>query len=143
MKNINRGLATLLIVIALALVVVIIFLKSHAGSTNGEERTTADTINMAVPDTSLTPDVRVAVAPDSTATYQPDTLTVEPDTRPADEAGAEDGYWDGYHDGVAGKEQEHYDASSSFSRQQQRDTYAANYDESYHRGFAEGSRARE
>lgn len=142
-KNISPRLALLLIFVAVALIALIIFLKTRTGAASGQDAADSTAVNIAVPDTSLTPDVREVVAPDSTVTYQPDTLSVEADTRPADEAGAEDGYWDGYHDGVAGTEQSRYDTSSSYNRQQQRDLYASNYEESYHRGYAEGSRAKE
>lgn len=142
-KNINPRLALLLILVAVALVALIIFLKTRTGAANGQGGQDSTAVNVAVPDTSLAPDVREVVAPDSTVTCQPDTLSVEADTRPADEAGAEDGYWDGYHDGVAGTEQSRYDTSSNYNRPAQRDLYATNYEESYSRGYAEGSRAKE
>lgn len=142
-KNINPRLALLLILVAVALVALIIFLKTRTGAANGQDGQDSTAVNVAVPDTSLAPDVREVVAPDSTVTSVPDTLSVEADTRPADEAGAEDGYWDGYHDGVAGTEQARYDTSSNYNRPAQRDLYASNYEESYSRGYAEGSRAKE
>lgn len=142
-KNINPRLALLLILVAVALVALIIFLKTRTGAANGQDGQDSTAVNVAVPDTSLAPDVREVVAPDSTVTSVPDTLSVEADTRPADEAGAEDGYWDGYHDGVAGTEQSRYDTSSNYNRPAQRDLYASNYEESYSRGYAEGSRAKE
>lgn len=94
---------------------------------------------MAVPDTTISTDVMPIVS-DSVAPAVLDSLSRDP--RPADEAGAEDGYWNGYYDGVAGKEAAEPDVTSNFPTRAERDAYAANYTDGYARGYAEGCKGK-
>lgn len=99
-----------------------------------------DAPSIATPDTTLATDA----LPTANYTTQPlPTDSVGQDTRPADEAGAEDGYWSGYYDGVAGTENAQHDLGSAYADTLQRAQYAENYTEGYARGFREGRHAAE
>ncbi len=131
----------LLFVLSLAAILAaIICLKSNSPKTTtdntgaGADSTGARAV--AVPDTSVTKDVMPAIT-ETPAPAASD--SVGRDTRPADEAGAEDGYWNGYYDGVAGREADEHDVTSSFPTQKEREAYATNYTENYSRGYEEGS----
>jgi len=140
-KNAINSKFALLLIIGIALMLIgIVYLKTtaHAPLPNDLPDTTA-TAAMAVPDTSLAPDVRPIVT-DTVPPARPDTL--ERDPRPADEAGAEDGYWNGYYDGIAGRELTENDITSGFPTKRERNDYARAYTEGYHRGYAEGSNSR-
>lgn len=141
-KNyINRKLAFLFIVVIGAILYGIVYLKNnaHVPDEDADADTTAERDNVAIPDTTIAPDLRPAVT-DTVVATQPDSVGRDP--RPADEAGAEDGYWNGYYDGVAGREMTEHDVSSSFPTREERDTYAINYTEGYSRGYEEGKRSK-
>lgn len=135
----RRGVALFLLAAALIVAVIIYFktqapMAEHATPPNAVPQHEGPTV--AVPDTSLSPELGND-APDSIVPAVPDSIGV--DNRPPDEAGAEDGYWNGYHDGVAGVELTEHDVTSNFPTEEERRTYAENYREGYLQGFREGS----
>lgn len=140
-KPVNNRLVLLFLLIAVALIGGVVSLKIMTGRSDSEKQgDSSDAVDsngrVAVPDTSVAPGT-LPVVPD-TVTAPSDSVGRDP--RPADEAGAEDGYWNGYYDGVAGKEMTENDVESNFPTPEQRKTYAENYAEGYARGYAEGSK---
>ena len=140
-KPVNNRLVLLFVLIAVALIGGVVSLKILTGRTDSEKSSTSsDSAGgsgpVAVPDTSVVPGT-LPVVPDTVIAPSD---SVGRDPRPADEAGAEDGYWNGYYDGVAGKEMTENDVESKFPTAEQRKTYAENYAEGYARGYAEGSK---
>lgn len=135
----RRGVALFLLVAAL-IVAVIIYFKTQTPTAERAAHPSAGPNAkepaVAVPDTSLSPELG-SDTPDSIVPAVPDSIGV--DNRPPDEAGAEDGYWNGYHDGVAGVELTEHDVTSNFPTEEERRTYAENYREGYLQGFREGS----
>lgn len=98
----------------------------------------ADSVkNVAVPDTTITPDAMPHV-PDTVAAAPPDSIGT--DFRPAAEAGHEDGLIAGREDGRHGVLRATFDQSSTFPTEAERQAYAAAYNEGYERGYAEGLR---
>lgn len=96
----------------------------------------ADSVeNVAVPDTTITPDAMPHV-PDTVAAAPPDSIGT--DFRPAAEAGREDGLIAGREDGRHGVLRATFDQSSTFPTETQRQAYAAAYAEGYNQGYAEG-----
>ncbi len=135
----NRRDAMLLILAAVLITAIAIVLKilSPKASPDAEPgapmRPTEKPV--AIPDTTLSPDVS-SDAPDSVVPAIPDSIGI--DRRPPDEAGAEDGYWNGLYDGIAGQEQTEHDVTSNFPTEEERRIYADNYRESYIQGYQEG-----
>lgn len=140
-RQVNNRLVLLFLLIAAALIGGVVSLKILTGRTDSDGSAASSDSSggngpVAVPDTSVAPGTLPAV---------PDTVTAPSDSvgrdpRPADEAGAEDGYWNGYYDGVAGKEMTQGDVESKFPTAEQRKVYAENYAEGYERGYEEGSK---
>lgn len=92
------------------------------------------TENIAVPDTTVATDALV-LPDESISIAVPDSVGI--DTRPAMEAGDEDGYWDGWYDGAETMERQRYDESCNFSSPSDRQVYAQSYREGYEKGFEE------
>lgn len=135
----NRQKALLFLIFFVATCAAIFYFKTASDnpvSDVGKGNDAAASGPMAKPDTTVSSDIRQDIT-DSVSIAAPDTL--ERDTRPADEAGAEDGYWDGYYDGTAGRPMNEHDTSSNFPTQKERQVYAENYSEGYKRGYAEGN----
>lgn len=137
----NRRGAALLLLGALLIIAVIIFLKTQTPQAQPSPQMPADSTtskpSIAVPDTTLSPDVQEDTH-DNVAPAAPDSIGADP--RSPDEAGAEDGYWNGLYDGIAGQEQAGQDVTSNFPTEEERRIYAENYRESYIQGFREGSK---
>ena len=139
-SNPDRLRALLFFLAAVLLFGAIVLLKRGTGTRL--PAAASDTVAPAAvarPDTSVTAEVKdIIAAPDTVAAAPAD--SIGRDRRPADEAGAEDGYWDGYHDGIARREPDDGDVSSRFPTARERAAYAENYTENYHRGYREGRR---
>ncbi len=137
----NRLPAVLIIIAAVLTVAAIIFFKSSTpkpvGSDSGNSKSSGP---VAVPDTSLAKDAAIPTPADTFAAAPTD--SIGRDRRPADEAGAEDGYWAGYYDGVDGVERAENDLVSTFPSARERQAYADNYKEGYARGYEEGRASR-
>jgi len=98
----------------------------------------ADSVaNVAVPDTTITPDALPHV-PDTVAAAPPDSIGI--DFRPASEAGREDGLAAGREDGRHGVLRATFDQTSTFPTEPERKAYAEAYIEGYAQGYAEGLR---
>lgn len=92
---------------------------------------------VAVPDTTVAPDV-LSVSPDTVVTsVLPDTILGK-DPRDPFEAGYEDGYLNGCDDGAMGQEKATYDDSSTFHAPDDRADYARGYREGYTKGYDDG-----
>lgn len=135
-NNYRTAAFAIVMILAVALIVYMKTTTGNSGNTDGTGAPDSTSLPMAVPDTTIAPDVMPSVA-DSVTPAVLDSLSRDP--RPADEAGAEDGYWNGYYDGVAGKEAAEPDVTSNFPTRKEREIYAANYTDGYARGYAEGS----
>lgn len=138
-NNISKRQAILFAVTMAIIIAAIIALKILTGpaETNDGDAKEADVpANVVKPDTTLT-EAPLPEQPDTAARSTDD--MVGRDSRQAAEAGAEDGYWNGYHDGAAGNETHtEYDETSDFPTEAERARYAENYREGYERGFKEG-----
>ena len=125
-NNISKRQVILYVVTAALIIAAIIALKILTGQPGTDD-------SLPLPDNVPANIVR----PDTTLTETAD--LVGRDTRQAAEAGAEDGYWNGYHDGAAGNDDRNeYDETSDFPTEAERARYAENYREGYERGFREG-----
>ncbi len=140
--------ATLIILGCLISIAFIIFLKMKSDLRSPiyamhhpevlSARRTADSIaNVAIPDTTITPDAMPHV-PDTVAAAPPDSMGI--DTRPIAEAGLEDGRLAGLEDGRHGTLRANFDSTSTFPTDRQRQAYAAAYAEGYTQGYEEGLR---
>ena len=97
---------------------------------------------MAVPDTTVAPDILPA-APDTAApSVLPDTLLGK-DRRDPYEAGYEDGYGSGSDDGAARQPRASYDETSSFRSAREKQKYAEGYAEGYAKGYEDGEQKRQ
>lgn len=138
-NNISKRQVILYVVTAALIIAAIIALKILTGQPGTDDSLPLpDNVpaNIVRPDTTLT-ETPMPEQPDTTATATTD--LVGRDTRQAAEAGAEDGYWNGYHDGAAGNDDRNeYDETSDFPTEAERARYAENYREGYERGFREG-----
>ena len=136
----NNGRSVLVaLFIAVPVVAVIIYFKLNAD--DGVEDTLFESDKnvieqkVAVPDTSTTVEYTSIV--EDTTVYVAASDSVGVDTRPAMEAGDEDGYWDGWYDGAEKKEKQRYDESSAFASKEDKATYAKYYREGYEKGYKE------
>lgn len=138
-NNISKKQVILYAVTATLIIAAIIALKIRTGqSASGDCPSPGKAVpaNIARPDTTLT-ETAIPEQPDTTPAAATD--LVGRDTRQAAEAGAEDGYWNGYHDGAAGNDDRNeYDETSDFPTAAERTRYAENYREGYERGYREG-----
>jgi len=129
------------IVVGIAMTVVIVFSKSASTANEvAAPAVPAGNPEMAVPDTTISPDVLPA-EPETILVAMPD--TIGKDKRPAAEAGYEDGYLSGMDDGATGNERATYDETNSFPTQRERDAYVENYRKGYADGLEDGKNGRQ
>lgn len=117
----------------------IIFLKRTSVEQRGHSSgwNNAPSAQVAVPDTTVSPDV-LPVTPDTVApSVLPDTILGK-DTRDPFEAGYEDGYLSGCDDGAMEQEQASYDDSNTFRSATARQEYVRGYREGYAKGYDDG-----
>lgn len=143
----HRRRTLLMLVLTVAIVLVIVYLKQSASrektlrTANGLPATAA-TRPVAVPDTTVAPDILPA-APDTAApSVLPDTLLGK-DRRDPYEAGYEDGYGSGSDDGAARQPRASYDETSSFRSAREKQKYAEGYAEGYAKGYEDGEQKRQ
>lgn len=137
-NNLHKRQVILFAATMAIIITVIISLKiltSQSSAPNIPQRSIPAKDNIATPDTTTS---ETTIPDISDTTIQAASELVGRDTRPADEAGAEDGYWNGYHDGATGGTRNEYDDTSDFPTAAERSTYAENYHEGYERGYREG-----
>jgi len=131
----------LAVVVGLAMIAIIILSKKAAPGPGASMQGVRDSLaSVAVPDTTLSPDVLPA-EPESVTVALPDTLGR--DKRPVAEAGYEDGYLSGMDDGAAETEGATYDETSSFPTRHERAVYAENYRKGYAEGYEDGRHGRQ
>lgn len=133
----NNGSSVLLaILIGIPIIAAIIYFKLNAeDDLEVEPSRVVKEQEIAVPDTTTTTEITSVV--EDTVSYVAVSDSVGVDTRPAMEAGDEDGYWDGWYDGAENKKNERYDESCAFITKEDKDTYAEYYREGYEKGFKE------
>lgn len=131
------------LLVAFLLVAAIVALKTASGGLYSGNPDASDSLRqapIASPDTTLASDVPQVES--ETFVSPADSISV--DTRPADDAGYEDGYLQGMDDGALGLEKRAgYDESSAFPSARQRQQYAEAYREGYEKGFADGKNGRQ
>lgn len=140
-SNNNGSNVLIALLIAVPIVAVIIYFKLNADDGVEEDalktENTQSAIKVAVPDTTTT--VEYSTVVEDTTVYVATSDSVGVDTRPAMEAGDEDGYWDGWYDGADLKEKQRYDESSAYASAEDRETYAQYYREGYEKGYKEAA----
>ncbi len=139
-NNPNRKTTIIIVLFTIALLSVTLYLKIGTDTSREAENPmdTRATPAIAVPDTTTPPEAKEFSEPETSAPAPAD--SIERDPRPADEAGAEDGYWNGYYDGTARRKPSPDDVSSTFPTRNEREIYAKNYTEGYRKGYEEGIR---
>lgn len=136
----NRRLVLVFALISLLIVGGIIFLKKDTSAQrplNGAEGGDGSSAPVAVPDTTVPPDVLPVAADTVVPDVLPDTILGK-DRREAYEAGFEDGYQCGCDDGAMGEENVSYDETNSYPSRAERDQYVKGYREGYARGLEDG-----
>lgn len=136
----NNGRSVLIsLFIAVPIVAAIIYFKLNADDGVDESiPVTEEKViqkKVAVPDTTTAVEYTSIV--EDTMVYVAAGDSVGIDTRPAMEAGDEDGYWDGWYDGAEKKNKLRYDESSAFPSKEDKETYARYYREGYEKGYKE------
>ena len=143
-SNNNAGRVLLALLIAVPVIAAIVYLKIETDDVvveePMEELKAVEEYDVAIPDTTTTTDF--PVVEEDTTVYVAPNDSVGVDTRPAMEAGDEDGYWDGWYDGAEKKKKQRYDESSAFSLKEDKDTYAKYYREGYEKGYREAASGR-
>ena len=140
-SNNNAGRVLIALLVAVPVIAAIVYFKIEA-----DDGVTEDPIDMfeeieeydiAVPDTTIT--AEITPVEEETIVYVATNDSVGVDTRPAMEAGDEDGYWDGWYDGADKKKKQRYDESCAYSSTTDKDTYAKYYREGYEKGYREAA----
>ena len=138
-SNNNGRNALVALLFAIPIVAVIVYFKLNTDDgveeTLLEPKDNVTVQKVAVPDTSTTVEYTSIV--EDTTVYIAANDSVGIDTRPAMEAGDEDGYWDGWYDGAEQKNKQRYDEGCAFASQEDKDTYAKYYREGYEKGYKE------
>ena len=104
----------------------------------------ADTASrrIAIPDTTVAPDLLPPTADSLDFSVLPDTLLGK-DKRNPYEAGYEDGYGAGCDDGAVGTHRASYDETSNFHTQVEKQNYTKGYREGYAKGYDDGSNGKQ
>lgn len=130
----------LFVLFCLLIVGGIIFMKrsSTEQRTTNQPNSSPDSHGqMAVPDTTVSPDV-LPVTPETVVTYVLADTLLGKDKRDPYEAGYEDGYLNGCDDGATGNEKASFDESNNFRNKKDRDAYVKGYNEGYEKGVEDG-----
>lgn len=135
----NKPTRILLLIVAVATILGLVaaLKKAGTGLSRSEQHDNQSNLPIAHPDTLGDPTAMPVVADTAASTTLADTL-VGKDSRPANEAGFEDGYLDGMDDGALGQERASYDESSAFPTETERQRYKETYAEGYAKGFEDG-----
>lgn len=141
----NRWKIISIVLFCILIVIGIIYMKQSSGE---QRQLTApgsagsSQSQVAVPDTSVDPDV-LPSTPDTIITSQlPDTLLGK-DKRNPYEAGYDDGYAAGCDDGAAHTERATYDDTNSFSSPNEKQQYVKGYREGYAKGYDDGRQGKQ
>ncbi|MDD7079390.1 MAG: hypothetical protein PUI06_01370 [Prevotella sp.] len=141
----NRWKVVSILLFCILIVIGIIYMKH----TSGEQRQLvapggADTSSqqIAVPDTTVDPDILPSTSDTVQASQLSDTLLGK-DKRNPYEAGYDDGYAVGCDDGAASTEHANYDDTNSFSTSAEKQQYVRGYREGYAKGYDDGRQGKQ
>ena len=140
----NRWRAVSIVLFCLLVVIGIIYMK-HA---SGEQKLlvpsgTSDTAHqVAVPDTTIAPEVMPQTSDTVQPTQLPDTILGR-DTRSPYEAGYDDGYAAGCDDGAAKADHATYDETNNFATKPEQQNYVRGYREGYAKGYDNGRQGKQ
>ena len=141
----NRWRVILFIIGCLLVVCGIVYMKkSSTGQKLLSTPLQADTTSrrIAIPDTTVAPDLLPPTADSLDFSVLPDTLLGK-DKRNPYEAGYEDGYGAGCDDGAVGTHRASYDETSNFHTQVEKQNYTKGYREGYAKGYDDGSNGKQ
>lgn len=140
----NRWRAVSIVLFCLLVVIGIIYMK-HSSS---EQKLlvpsgTSDTAHqVAVPDTTIAPEVMPQTSDTVQPTQLPDTILGR-DTRSPYEAGYDDGYAAGCDDGAAKADHATYDETNNFATKSEQQNYVRGYREGYAKGYDNGRQGKQ
>ena len=150
MKNPNgpsRIQAALLILVCVVSGALIVFLKTESDRRSPAyadvypeaaeaKRLRSMAQNVAVPDTTVAPEILPAVTDTPRVKVKPVEITIDP--RPAETAGHDDGYLAGLDDGAADTPHAAYNDDNNFPTRVEQRAYKKGYAEGYAAGFNDG-----
>ena len=140
----NRWRAVSIVLFCLLVVIGIIYMKHSSG----EQKLlvpsgTSDTAHqVAVPDTTIAPEVMPQASDTVQSTQLPDTILGR-DTRSPYEAGYDDGYAAGCDDGAAKADHATYDETNNFATKPEQQNYVRGYREGYAKGYDNGRQGKQ
>lgn len=141
----NRWKVVSILLFCILIVIGIIYMKH----TSGEQRQlvapgSVDTSSqqIAVPDTTIDPDILPATPDTVQASQLSDTLLGK-DKRSPYEAGYDDGYATGCDDGAASTDHANYDDTNSFATSAEKQQYVRGYREGYAKGYDDGRQGKQ
>ena len=140
----NRWRAVSIVLFCLLVVIGIIYMKHSSG----EQKLlvpsgTSDTAHqVAVPDTTIAPEVMPLYSDTVQPTQLPDTILGR-DTRSPYEAGYDDGYAAGCDDGAAKADHATYDETNNFATKPEQQNYVRGYREGYAKGYDNGRQGKQ
>lgn len=140
----NRWRAVSIVLFCLLVVIGIIYMKHSSG----EQKLlvpsgTSDTAHqVAVPDTTIAPEVMPQTSDTVQSTQLPDTILGR-DTRSPYEAGYDDGYAAGCDDGAAKADHATYDETNNFASKPEQQNYVRGYREGYAKGYDNGRQGKQ
>lgn len=143
-KSPNRWRAVSIVLFCLLVVIGIIYMKHSSG----EQKLlvpsgTSDTAHqVAVPDTTIAPEVMPQTSDTVQPTQLPDTILGR-DTRSPYEAGYDDGYAAGCDDGAAKADHATYDETNNFATKPEQQNYVRGYREGYAKGYDNGRQGKQ
>ena len=140
----NRWRAVSIVLFCLLVVIGIIYMKHSSG----EQKLlvpsgTSDTAHqVAVPDTTIAPEVMPQTSATVQPTQLPDTILGR-DPRSPYEAGYDDGYAAGCVDGAAKADHATYDETNNFATKPEQQNYVRGYREGYAKGYDNGRQGKQ
>lgn len=140
----NRWRAVSIVLFCLLVVIGIIYMKHSSGEQKLLVPSGAsDTAHqVAVPDTTIAPEVMLQTSDTVQPTQLPDTILGR-DIRSPYEAGYDDGYAAGCDDGAAKADHATYDETNNFATKPEQQNYVRGYREGYAKGYDNGRQGKQ
>lgn len=141
----NRTRTIVVLILSVLLIAGIVYMKHSQNEQKqyaGMRGTDSTHQQVAIPDTTIDPDVLPPLPDTIQPAHLPDTILGK-DTRNPYEAGYDDGYATGCDDGAAGTNKASYDETNSFSTNTEKQNYVNGYREGYAKGFEDGKQGKQ